>query len=248
MGPSATASDRPVVVSIVTISNDDPEGLRKTINSVLAQDFGDFELILIRGGTSQSLALPSDERLIVVDEPARGISRAFNSGVGRVRGAWVQFLNGGDAYIGTSAMGQLVAAGRQDVRMVLSFARVDGRSFTIPRRALRCGQDSFYYASHQASLFRRELFGEFGMFSPRIKVRMDLEWLTRLPRSTPYAFTNAETVRFDATGVSANNVVQSSLEEVRILWRVPQARWRAICVLIAILPFRVARLAWRRIR
>jgi len=178
--------------------------------------------------------------------PARGISSAFNSGVERACGEWVQFLNGGDRFLDVDSLHRLVARADSTIHMVLSFARVDGRSFTIPRRALRCGSDSFLYASHQATLFRRSLFAEYGPFAEEVRVRMDLEWLARLPSSSPFAFVEAETVHFDATGVSASNVVQGSLEEAKILWRTPDQRSRALAVVMLLLPFRVLRRAWRR--
>jgi glycosyltransferase involved in cell wall biosynthesis len=84
MALGSVACDKPVAVSIVTISKDDPAGLQATIESVLAQTFVDFELIVVRSGTSQSLVLPADSRILVIDEPARGISRAMNSGVASV--------------------------------------------------------------------------------------------------------------------------------------------------------------------
>lgn len=234
-----------VRVSIVTISKDDALGLGATVQSVLAQSHEDFECIVVRSGTSQLANLPADRRIVVVDVPARGISSALNAGVERACGDWVQFLNGGDRFLDGESLQRLVASADSTVRMVLSFARVDGRSFTIPRRTLRLGSDSFLYASHQATLFRRSLFEEHGLFTEEIRVRMDLEWLARLPPSLPFAFVEAVTVHFDATGVSASNVVQSSLEEAKILWRTRDRRSHALAVVMLLLPFRVLRRAWR---
>jgi glycosyltransferase involved in cell wall biosynthesis len=242
----SSAGARKLALSIVTISKDDPEGLRATIESVLAQSFGEFELVLVRSGLSQSLALPDDPRLVTQDEPARGISAAFNSGLARASGEWVQFLNGGDVFVAPTALGDLIGATAAGAEMVLSFAKVQGRDHTIPRKALRPGRDCYHYASHQASLFRRELFERYGGYSTQTKIRMDLEWLTRLPPDIRYVFVNRQTVCFDANGVSSHLVVRSSLEEARILWRTPSMRWRAIEVLLLRLPFRTLRRLRRR--
>jgi glycosyltransferase involved in cell wall biosynthesis len=241
-----SAAVRKIAVSIVTISKDDPEGLRATIDSVLSQSYGEFELVLVRSGSSQLLALPDDPRLVVQDEPARGISSAFNSGLVHASGEWVQFLNGGDVFVAPTALGDLIGATGGGVEMVLSFAKVQGLDQTIPRRALRPGKDGYHYASHQASLFRLALFERYGVFSTQTKIRMDLEWLTRLPPHIRYAFVDRQTVCFDASGVSSHMVVRSSLEEARILWRVPSMRWRAFEVLFLRLPFRALRWLRRR--
>lgn len=235
-----------VAVSIVTISKDDAEGLELTVRSALTQTFADYEMIIVRSGTSQSARLPNDPRLVLVDVPARGISAAFNRGASLASGDWISFLNGGDTLVEPDSLQCLMAKRDDGIQMILSFAQVDGRSFTIPRRTLRNGKDSFLYASHQATLFHHSLFARFGLFSGAFRVRMDLDWLARLPPSTAFAFVDRVTVRFDASGVSASSVVRSSVEEVRILWRKPETRWRALEVAFMRLPFRVLRRAWRR--
>lgn len=233
-------------VSIITISKDDPHGLAATAASVLGQGFRDFEMIIVRSGSSQQCVLPADERLIVRDLPARGISNAFNEGIHAARGEWIQFLNGGDSYAKSDSLQVLVAHALAPIQFVGSFAKVEQRAFTIPRRRLRPSRDSFIYVSHQATLFRSVLFRQFGDFSPDIKIHMDLEWLTRLPRETSYAFVNEITVNFDPYGISATQVVSSSLEEAKILWQSPHYRARAPWVLMLLLPFRMLRRTYRR--
>lgn len=245
--PGAPSQRAGASVSIITISKDDPTGVEATVRSVMTQSFMAYELILVLSGASKHAVLPVDSRIVVVDEPARGISAAFNAGIARASGSWLSFLNGGDVFIASDSL-QLLAAGRsEDVKMILSFARVDGHTFTIPRSPLRWSRDPFLYASHQASLFHRALFAEFGDFSERFLIRMDLEWLSRLPSSTRFEFIEASTICFDATGVSASNVVRSSIEEVQILWRSAETRWRAVEVGLLRLPFRILRQVWRRL-
>lgn len=233
-------------VSIITISKDDPDGLGASVASALDQTFTDFELIVVRSGRSQQLALPEDPRLIVRDTPARGISHALNEGLQTARGTWVQFLNGGDSYASRDALQILSEHTGSPVGLVSSFAQVGRRAFTIPRRRLRPGKDSFIYVSHQATLFRAALFDQFGTFSPGIRIHMDLEWLTRLPPQTRYKFLDRVTVNFDPHGISATEVVSSSIEEADILWRSPHYRARAPWVLLLLLPFRVVRKVYRR--
>lgn len=247
VAPGLSSQRGASLVSIVTISKDDPTGLEATVRSVMSQSFTEYELILVRSGKSKQADLPVDARIVVVDETARGISAAFNTGIARASGNWISFLNGGDQFIAADSLHLLTAGRNAGVKMVFSFARVDGHTFTIPRRALRYGKDTFLYASHQASLFHRGLFAEFGGFSDRLLIRMDLDWLSRLPSATPYAFVETATVRFDATGVSASNVVRSSIEEVKILWRSAKTRHLAVEVALLRLPFRVLRRIWRRL-
>lgn len=235
-------------VSIVTISKDDPQGLQRSLESARRQSWQDFEHLLVLSGTSaraDGIEGPGRRR---VEEGRRGISHALNAGVGQARGEWVQFLNGGDAFSDPQSLQALVAAATPGVQMVCGFANVQGRGFTLPRKRLESGRDSFLYVSHQATLFRRELFERHGLFDGRWRIHMDLEWLCRLPPDTPFAFVDREVIDFDASGVSAQSVVRSSLEEIEILWRRPEHRLRALRVLALLLPFRLARREWRRLR
>ncbi|MFG5409606.1 glycosyltransferase [Piscinibacter sakaiensis] len=174
------------------------------------------------------------------------MSQALNAGVQAARGTWVQFLNGGDTYADAGSLGAMVERADARVAMVCAFARVLQRDFTIPRRALRPGRDGFLYISHQATLFRRALFDAHGLFEPGVRIHMDLEWLARLPQDLPYAFLARETIHFDPHGVSATQVVEASMEEVRILWRRPATRARVPLVLLLLLPFRVLRRELRK--
>ncbi len=75
----------------------DPPALHRTIDALLAQDYPDFEVIVVdnrhdtRGGLLS--ALPVDPRVRAVDEPRRGISAARNRGVATATGEIVAFTD-----------------------------------------------------------------------------------------------------------------------------------------------------------
>jgi glycosyltransferase involved in cell wall biosynthesis len=235
------------LVSIVTISRNDPDGLLRTLRSVAEQSFSGFEHILVLEGSSIVPDEWADARQRLVKASATGISNAMNAGVSVAAGHWVQFVNGGDAYADSDALREMVASATQEVDMVCAFARVGNRGFTLPRQALQPGRDVFLYVSHQATLFRRGLFSTHGMFSSAYRIRMDLEWLSRLPTTSVYCFLDRITIDFDPNGVSSNRVVASSREEFSILWRRADLRWRAVKVALLLLPFRIIRREYRRL-
>ena len=235
------------LVSIITISKDDPAGMLKSLESAAVQSFADYEHIVIRSGSSQLAVLPEDARRKVYNQSSNGISHALNAGVLAARGEWIQFLNGGDCYADIDSLRAMVDCADEEIQLVCAFAQVMERSFTIPRQRLRPRRDSFLYVSHQATLFRRRLFDTHGLFAPDVKIHMDLEWLTRLPPDLGYRFIDRITIRFDPYGVSATDVVRSSIEEAKILWRTPRYRHRVVTVLLLLLPFRIVRREFRRL-
>ena len=92
----------PQRVSIVTITYNNLEGLKKTTNSIVGQSRQDFEWIVIDGGSTDGSKefLASLERQPDhwVSEPDNGIYDAMNKGIQAANGAYVLTMNAGDIF------------------------------------------------------------------------------------------------------------------------------------------------------
>ena len=87
-------------LSLITINYNNREGLKKTIDSVVAQTFKDFEWIVIDGGSTDGsrelLEQYAEHFAYWVSEPDKGIYNAMNKGIDHAQGDYLQFLNSGD--------------------------------------------------------------------------------------------------------------------------------------------------------
>ena len=87
-------------LSIITVNLNNAEGLRKTIESVVAQTFIDFEYIVIDGGSTDGsvdiIKQYADKITYWVSESDEGIYNAMNKGIRIANGEYLQFLNSGD--------------------------------------------------------------------------------------------------------------------------------------------------------
>jgi glycosyltransferase involved in cell wall biosynthesis len=87
-------------LSLITINFNNRDGLRKTIDSVVAQTFKDFEWIVIDGGSTDGgrelLEQHASHFAYWVSEPDKGIYNAMNKGVDQAKGDYLLFLNSGD--------------------------------------------------------------------------------------------------------------------------------------------------------
>jgi glycosyltransferase involved in cell wall biosynthesis len=101
-----------------------------TLQSVLAQSFADFEVLVVDDGSSDagphivaSMA-QADPRVRLVQQPNGGVSAARNAGIAAARGEWVAFLDADDwwhpEYLATQAAAM---AAMPDVEVVATHLR-----------------------------------------------------------------------------------------------------------------------------
>lgn len=91
----------PLISIIIPIYNGE-KYLSKCLDSILAQRFTDFELLLINDGSvDSSLEIcrryaTNDERIRIFDIPNGGVSAARNLGIANAKGEWVMFIDADD--------------------------------------------------------------------------------------------------------------------------------------------------------
>jgi glycosyltransferase involved in cell wall biosynthesis len=75
--------------------------LKRAIDSVLVQDFQDFELIVVDDGSNDNTSeiLRSYSQICVVRQDRRGVSAARNAGIARTKGNLVTFLDSDDLWL-----------------------------------------------------------------------------------------------------------------------------------------------------
>jgi glycosyltransferase involved in cell wall biosynthesis len=99
-------------VSVVLPTYDRRDSVRRAIDSVLAQTFRDFELVVVDDGSSDGTrdALTHyGESLTYVSQPNAGVPSARNTGIRRARGRIVAFLDSDDEWL-PEHLGVLVEA------------------------------------------------------------------------------------------------------------------------------------------
>lgn len=167
----------PTVSIIIPIYNAQAN-LNRCIDSVLRQDYREFECILVDDGSTDGSGAvcdtyaAEDERIYVIHKENSGVSDSRNIGIGQARGTYLQFLDSDD-WITPDATGLLVrAAEEQQCDLVIAdFYRVAGERVShkgdIRDERLLSREEfaacmmekpaDFYYGVLWNKLYRREL-------------------------------------------------------------------------------------------
>ena len=118
----------PEVSVIVPVYNVEPY-LRECLNSVLAQTFDDFELILIDDGSKDASGKICDEyaledsRIRVIHQQNSGLGKARNVGMDKACGKYIIFLDSDDYWL-SSTLDTLYTEAERNQTQVLIFGSV----------------------------------------------------------------------------------------------------------------------------
>lgn len=194
----------PMVSIVVPVYNAE-KTLRKCVDSILSQEYEDFELILIDDGSADSSGKICDEyagvdsRIRVIHKENSGVSASRNLAIEQARGKYLQFVDSDD-WISRDATRSFVERAEQyGCDMVVSdfYRVVDGRMSQkgdIPERGVFTLEEyaaymmkspaDFYYGVLWNKLYRRDIVMENGIrMDPGIKwcedFMFNLEYLRR---------------------------------------------------------------------
>lgn len=138
------------LLSIIVPVYDVENYLQKCIDSILAQTFTDFELILVEDGSPDGCpalcdaAAAKDARIRVLHQKNGGLSAARNAGLDAARGAWIGFVDSDD-YIAPEmyeAMYQAVQSTGADLALC-DYAEVDEAGVPCQSMHVRLGKKDF---------------------------------------------------------------------------------------------------------
>ena len=195
-------------------------GLKKTLESVVAQDYPNIEYLIIDGGsTDGSVSFIENNKQTIhywTSEKDNGIYDAMNKGITQANGAYLLFLNSGDYLYSNKAISKLIRNGINEDIIYGNLGVFKNSSLEIITFPSKLGRTHFQYGflPHQATLIRRHLFLKFGFYKTEFQIISD--WIFFLDMivkyKVSYRYVNELISIFDLTGISSQ---QSSREIIK---------------------------------
>lgn len=222
-------------LSIITINRNNASGLVKTIESVFAQTWRDFEYIIIDGASTddsvnvirsyESINKSSQNPIQIkwVSEPDAGIYNAMNKGTLLANGEYCLYLNSGDFLYESTT---LLHVFRDNAPADFIFGRV-----AIPDENGKlhlAGRDNTHFTPfqlfqsappHQGSFMKRSLILKVGMYDEQYKLVADFKCIYQclmIERAT-VAYVNKIISVMEANGISYQRHEECLVEDDRIM-------------------------------
>ena len=225
-------------LSIITINRDNSEGLRKTMESVFAQTYRDFEYIVVDGNStddSVDVIKEYEEQLHLthstihfkwISEPDTGIYNAMNKGVKMSHGEYTLMLNSGDYLVDEHVIERIMPElDGTDIIQGNRLEIIDNNTW----RNKGYGRSTISFLDvhggcflHQASFCRVELFQKYGYFREDYKYVSDTIFFVIVLgyNKATFKYVEMDIAYFDMNGVSnindKNIRVQHRQEENRM--------------------------------
>ena len=220
-------------LSIITINRNNATGLEKTLRSVAAQTFKEFEYIVVDGVSDDNSVevIKKYELQFVhlkwVSEPDTGIYNAMNKGIRMASSDYIQILNSGDGLASHDVMDQMLEAlekaGAPSIlygNMIKCFT--DGYQLTDKGFA---GQEitlmGMYTGTlnHNPTYIRRDMFDKYGFYDESLKIVSDWKWYLQavIFGGEKPQYTDVDVTFFDMTGISETNKELDKAERKQVL-------------------------------
>jgi glycosyltransferase involved in cell wall biosynthesis len=200
------------LVSIITVSLNDLEGLKRTVTSVFGQTWQEFEYIIIDGGSadgSKEYIESLDDKIEYwVSEQDSGVYNAMNKGIKAANGEYLLFLNSGDHLLNNEVLKENnqhlefyeliyfnIQVGGKEISEIISYPK-----------ELRFSDFYFSSLGHPSTFIKKVLFEKVGIYDEKLDIVSDWKFfiLALFKHNCSYKKVDNIMTTFYRDGISSN--------------------------------------------
>lgn len=203
-------------LSIVTACFNSEKTITNTINSILNQDFTDYEYIIVDGNSSDNtiniiknyIPLFKEKNISFkwISENDHGIYNAWNKGLKLAKGGWISFLGSDDMYI-DGALKQYANIIYQNKNEDYIYSKV--KIFDEGKKIREINKKWNWHLfkksmniAHAGAFHNMDYFKKFGLFNEEYRIAGDYEMLLRAKNELNAVFMDEFTVIMLDGGIS----------------------------------------------
>lgn len=219
-----------ISIGIVTVCYNDLNGLKKTINSVLSQNYKNYEHIIIDGNSNdgtKSFLNELDSSIIWSSEPDFGIYDAMNKGIEKCSSDFIVFMNSGDTFFDENTLYLVASSARLNTNIIYG----DSISDYGYKKVLRKASDVHLFKSgcflkmgfsHQAVYVSKNIYSK-KRFDLNYKVASDFDFMYQpliiCSNDKSIVRINMPVCFFNTGGVSDLNKLAAIKDKIEIINR-----------------------------
>lgn len=208
-------------ITIITITFNEVQALKDTIENVIHQDYINKEFIIIDGGSQdESLELiKSNESSIkkYISEPDNGIYDAMNKGIDLATGDYIIFMNSGDLFYESTTISKVFSnMTNTDVIYGNTLWNFNGKKRLI--KASNLANLRFELPFNHQSVFVKTSLMKTYKFNTAYKFIADFEFFNKLYKAhSSFQYFDLPISECDGHGVSNISQNQSNIDKERTL-------------------------------
>lgn len=224
--------------SIITVCYNSAGTIEETIKSVLAQDFCDFEYLVIDGGSNDCTVDIIKEyeplfkgRMRWISEPDRGLYDAMNKAVRMAEGRYIEFINSDDKLIAgslkeianqTSPNADTIVYGDS----VNIYENGEKKAMKTVKALTHITEKTLIFGMgviHQSMFCGRKVFDSVGCFNMEYSIGADWDFLIRcIKNNIKMVYCPVAVTEFSIGGVSSkvHNIQRHKIRKANKLYKV----------------------------
>lgn len=226
------------LLSIITVCLNAEDTIGRTLESVLRQDFHNFEFVIKDGGSSDGTNyiietykkrfFEREIQLIHLIEKDNGIYSAMNQAVEHCSGTWINFLNAGDYYYNSSVLRNVFKIDAADIDLFYGdIIMVDEYGAGVSKGNLTNIKRKMPFG-HQSAFIRKEWMRE-NPYNEKFRIGADYDNVLKMyVENKRFYYTNNIVAVYFLDGISSTKFVQRIKEEETILnqYKLSKGIWR----------------------
>lgn len=221
--------------SIITVCWNSGKTIERTIKSIMAQEFCDYEYIIVDGGsTDNTLDIINgyepkfDGRLKYKSEQDKGIYDAFNKGIERATGKYIWLVNSDD-FIEPDVLGKLhklvkdyTEEDEPIISAIMNCISNDGQILyqvkSSHEKVAAAYRNNTMGTIHPATIVPKRIYNLVGLYDINYRIIGDIDWFKRAYKANmPIIFADLVVTNFMVGGVSTASSSAKSRKDRRYL-------------------------------